>query len=98
MMKINPESKSQPRPAKAARQRWPRYEWPILIALVAVSLWLHAGSMIEGFGEPDTARYGVLAEEWHTTGQIHSYSYHLRTSPLYLHGLKLLLDAGMPMA
>ena len=69
----------------------------LLLAGLMIIFVLHAVSMIDGFGEPDTARYGVLAEEWHTTGQIHSYSYHLRTSPLYLHSLKLLLDAGLPL-
>jgi len=70
----------------------------LLLAGLMIIFVLHAVSMIDGFGEPDTARYGVLAEEWHTTGLIHSYSYHLRTSPLYLHSIKLLLDAGLPLA
>jgi len=83
--------------AGASPDRWAKGELLLLAALVAASLLLHALSVIEGFGEPDTARFAVLAEEWHGTGQIHSYSYHLRTSPLYLHGLKLLLDAGLPL-
>jgi hypothetical protein len=95
--KKTPRSPSKSQAAQAVPGRRPRYEWLMLAGLVAASLLLHGMSIIEGFGEPDTARYGVLAEEWHTTGKIHSYSYHLRTSPLYLHGLKLLLDAGLPL-
>jgi hypothetical protein len=74
-----------------------RREAILLLAGWLLLFGIHGLAVIHGFGEPDTARFAVLAEEWHTTGQIHSYSYHLRTSPLYLQGLKLLRDAGLPL-
>jgi hypothetical protein len=53
--------------------------------------------MISGFGEPDAARLAVLAAEWHETGSMTGYLYEPRTSPLYIHALKLLMDVGAPM-
>jgi hypothetical protein len=73
-------------------------EVPIVAACLALSLLLHGLSVVTGFGEPDTARMASLAVEWHQTGQIHSYEYPLRTSPLYIHAIKLLLDAGVPLS
>ena len=80
---------------------WPKSiarEPTILLAFVVVSVLAHAVPMIPGFGESDAARLAVLAAEWHETGQMASYFYEPRTSPLYIHMLKLLMDAGVPMA
>jgi hypothetical protein len=72
-------------------------EVPIVAGCLALSLLLHGLSIVTQFGEPDTARMAALAVEWHETGQIHTYEYPLRTSPLYIHAIKLLLDAGAPL-
>jgi hypothetical protein len=69
----------------------------ILILCVVGSILLHATPMIPGFGESDAARLAVLAAEWHETGHMASHFYEPRTSPLYIHALKLLMDAGIPM-
>jgi hypothetical protein len=53
--------------------------------------------MIPGFGESDAARLAVLAAEWHETGHMASHFYEPRTSPLYIHTIKLLMDVGVPM-
>jgi hypothetical protein len=73
-----------------------RREGLILTACVGLSLILHAISIITGFGEPDAARLATFAVEWHHSGTIHEYSYALRTSPLYIHGIIILLDLGIP--
>ena len=82
--------------SKASEHR-SRKEFYILLGCVGLSLLLHGLSVVQGFGEPDAARFAVLAEEWHQTGKIHSYSYHIRTSPLYVHSIKVLLDLGLPL-
>jgi len=69
----------------------------ILILCVVGSILLHATPMIPGFGESDAARLAVLAAEWHETGEMASHFYEPRTSPLYIHALKLLMDVGVPM-
>ncbi len=80
---------------------WPKSihrEPAILILCVVGSILLHASPMIPGFGESDAARLAVLAAEWHETGHMASHFYEPRTSPLYIHALKLLMDGGIPMA
>jgi hypothetical protein len=74
-----------------------RYELPILVACIGISILVHALFVVGGFGEPDAARLAVFAAEWHQTGSIHSYTYHVRTSPLYIHSMKIMLDLGMPL-
>jgi hypothetical protein len=74
-----------------------RTSFYILLGCVGLSLLLHGLSVVQGFGEPDAARFTVLAEEWQQTGKIHTYSYHIRTSPMYIHSLKVLLDLGVPL-
>lgn len=69
----------------------------ILGTCVVLSIVLHALFVVEGFGESDAARLATLATEWHQTGSIHSYSYPLRTSPLYIHSIKILLGLGIPL-
>lgn len=79
---------------------WPKTahrEPAILILCVAVSILLHSTPMIPGFGESDAARLAILAAEWHETGQMASFFYEPRTSPLYIHAIKLLMDAGVSM-
>jgi hypothetical protein len=71
----------------------------ILVAVgVVVTAVLHALFVTHGFGEADIARLAVAAGEWHDTGRVLYTSYIFRTSPLYIQGLKLLLDLGVPVA
>ena len=69
----------------------------ILALCVLGSILIHAALVIPGFGEADAARLAILAAEWHETGHMVSYFYEPRTSPLYIHTLKLLMDVGIPM-
>lgn len=72
---------------------------PILIGVsVLLSVVLHGAFVIRGFGEPDVARLVVAAEEWNLTGGILYQSYIFRTSPLFIHAIKKLLDAGVSPA
>jgi hypothetical protein len=74
-----------------------RTEAIVLSAAVVLSIVLHAAFIIHGFGEPDIARLVVAAAEWHETGRTVYFSYIYRTSPLYIHALKFLLDLGFPL-
>jgi hypothetical protein len=74
-----------------------RYEW-LFIALGALAaFWLHWHFRVSGFGEQDAARLACDAINWHFEGTIDvtKVDYRLRTSPLYIHGLKLALDHGL---
>ena len=76
-----------------------RYE-SALVALAAVLAFaLHWYFRLSGFGEQDAARLASDAIHWHETGQIFmaKVDYRLRTSPLYIHSLKLALDHGLPI-
>lgn len=65
---------------------------------VLLSIAVHGAFVIHGFGEPDIARLVVAAAEWHLTGQTLYQSYIFRTSALYIHLIKKLLDMGLPLA
>jgi hypothetical protein len=83
--------------SKAPGAAFRRYEW-LLIALAALAaLWLHWHYRVSGFGEQDAARLACDAINWHFEGSIDltKVDYRLRTSPLYIHGLKLALDHGL---
>jgi len=74
-----------------------RYEW-LWIALGALAaFWLHWHFRISGFGEQDAARLATDAINWHFERSIDmtKVDYRLHTSPLYIHGMKLLLDHGL---
>jgi hypothetical protein len=73
-----------------------RRERLLLAGAVALSIVFHGSFVIRGFGEPDAARLAVAAGEWHATGTSLYQSYIYRTSPLYIHALKKLLDLGLP--
>jgi hypothetical protein len=68
----------------------------LLAGAVVISVVFHGAFVIHGFGEPDVARLAVAAGEWHATGKSLYQSYIFRTSPLYIHALKALLDLGLP--
>ena len=70
----------------------------LLGAAVLLSIVVHGEFVIHGFGEPDIARLVVAAGEWHLTGHTLYQSYIFRTSALYIHLLKKLLDFGLPLA
>ena len=76
-----------------------RKEW-IALALGAVfAFLLHTHFRMTGFGEQDAGRLASDAINWHFEGSIDmaKVDYRLHTSPLYIHGLKLLLDHGLPI-
>jgi dolichyl-phosphate-mannose-protein mannosyltransferase len=72
----------------------------ILLALsVFVALLVHWHFRFSGFGEQDAARLASDAIHWHETREIFmaKVDYRLRTSPLYIHTLKLALDHRLPI-
>lgn len=85
--------------ASADRADSATYHELLLVAgAVALSVIVHGFFVVRGFGEPDVARLAVTAGEWHATGKTLYQSYVYRTSPLYIHALKKLLDLGLPLA
>jgi hypothetical protein len=66
---------------------------------MAVYLGVHAALSVPVFGEDDAANLVMDAIGWHLTGGIRldSADYRMRTSPLYVHGLKRAMDWGMPV-
>lgn len=66
-------------------------------AAVFFSLLIHGFFVIEGFGESDAARMAIQAAGWHHTGAFSILNYNVRTSPLYLHFIKTVLDFGFPI-
>jgi hypothetical protein len=73
----------------------PVKEFTVLLSCVIVSVVVHGVFVVDGFGESDSARLGVYAIEWYHAGTFSTYSYAVRTSPLYIHGIKALLDLGV---
>src|SRR5260221_7742000 len=72
----------------------------ILLALSAfLALFVHWHFCLSGFGEQDAARLAGDAIHWHENHVIFmaEVDYRLRTSPLYIHALKLALDHGLPI-
>lgn len=66
--------------------------------LLVIAAHLHYA--IAGFGEQDAARLANDAIRWHLDGfiSVANTEYRLRTSPLYLHGLRVALDYGLPFS
>jgi hypothetical protein len=60
---------------------------------------VHASQFAHVFGEADGARMANDATGWHIAGKVHleTTEYRMRTSPLYLQGLKTALDQGLAM-
>ena len=77
--------------------RRPSRAWVILSAAAVASFVVHAPFVLDGFGEGDAARLVNQAAGWHAAGHLTIHEYTARVSPLYLHALKLLLDAGVPL-
>jgi hypothetical protein len=76
-----------------------RDEW-IFIGLAAfLAFAVHWHFRLSGFGEQDAARLATDALDWHFNGPLDlaKVDYRLRTSPLYIQGLKLALDSGLSL-
>jgi len=72
-----------------------RREW-ILVGLAALlALAVNFALLLRGFGEGDAARLAVQALAWHDAGELEILSYTVRVSPLYLTGLRRLLESGV---
>jgi hypothetical protein len=69
-----------------------------LAAGVIASLAVHAIFAIKGFGESDAARLAFQAAVWAKTGELPAIGYTVRTSPLYIHSLKMAVQAGLSIA
>ena len=78
-------------------KRIKKQELLVLATCVGLSIIIHRIFMVSGFAEPDAARLALLAAEWQQTGTFSTYSYVLRTSPLYLHMIKIILELGVPL-
>lgn len=81
------------------RRSFTRREAVILVLALAAYVAVHTAYLVPGFGEQDGARLAVDAAEWHESGKIglDTTDYRMRTSPLYIHGLKRALDFGLPI-
>ncbi len=73
-----------------------REQWLLLFGAM-LSLIVHAGFRFAGFGEQDAARLAMDAVHWHAERVIYmaDVDYRLRTSPLYIHALRIALDHGL---
>ncbi len=62
-----------------------------------LSLLVHAHFRFAGFGEQDAARLAMDAVHWHAERVIYmaDVDYRLRTSPLYIHLLRVAIDHGL---
>ena len=69
-----------------------------LALAVALSLVVHGTFAIKGLGESDAARLAFQSAIWAKTGELPTIGYNVRTSPLYIHGLKAAVQAGLPIA
>ncbi|HEX3774192.1 MAG TPA: glycosyltransferase family 39 protein [Polyangiaceae bacterium] len=74
-----------------------RRETALLALGALLALLAHARYSLTGFGEQDAARLAMDAVHWHAERVIYmaDVDYRLRTSPLYIHLLKLALDRGL---
>lgn len=82
--------------APRAQQAFSGWEVVLLIIAVLASIGVHGRFIIDGFGEPDAVRAALQSLVWHQTGSPLN-SYVIRTSPLYLFVLKLLIDGGIAL-
>ncbi|HEY2408473.1 MAG TPA: hypothetical protein VGI10_20850 [Polyangiaceae bacterium] len=75
----------------------PEWAWVALGALVAFVV--YASCRLPGFGEQDSARLAEDSVLWHFARSvaIDDFDYRLRTSPLYIHFIKVALDVGLPI-
>src|SRR5450432_293612 len=81
-------------------QAAPSRQEKIALALSAfIALLVHWHFRLSGFGEQDAARLAGDAIHWHENHEIlmAKVDYRLRTSPLYIHSLKLALDHRLPI-
>jgi hypothetical protein len=71
----------------------------VLAASLVVFVLVHAVTGVPGFGEDDEARFAVDAIAWHLTGKtdFRVTDYRMRTSPMYIHALKIALDRRLPI-
>ena len=93
-------SADRERPSSSSQQGAPSRQELILLALGAfLALLVHWHFCLSGFGEQDAARLAGDAIHWHANHVIFmaEVDYRLRTSPLYIHALKLALDHGLPI-
>jgi Dolichyl-phosphate-mannose-protein mannosyltransferase len=81
------------------KQAVSRQEFVVVVFAAALALLVHAHFRLSGFGEQDAARIAKDAIVWHVSHSItyQECDYRLRTSPLYIHGLKVALDRGLPI-
>jgi hypothetical protein len=81
------------------RQSFTGREAIALGAAAVAYLVIHVALIVPGFGEDDSARIAVDAIGWHFNGYVwfESTEYRMRTSPLYIQGLKTAMDLGMPL-
>ncbi|HEY4106242.1 MAG TPA: glycosyltransferase family 39 protein [Polyangiaceae bacterium] len=72
-------------------------ELVLLAASALVALLVHAHYCFAGFGEQDAARLAMDAVHWRADHVIYmaDVDYRLRTSPLYIHLLRIALDHGL---
>jgi hypothetical protein len=73
-----------------------RREWAWLSAAIALSLLVHGAFVLKGLADNDAAWLGWQTAVWTQTGELPAW-YSVRTSPLYLHGLKAVIDMGLPI-
>jgi hypothetical protein len=66
-----------------------------LTAGIILSLAIHGAFVLRGLADHDAARLGWQAVVWVQTGELPPW-YTVRTSPLYLQGLKAAMDTGLP--
>lgn len=82
-------------PDRRTPRRWVAGILPAVVVLASVLA--HAPFVLDVFGEADAARLANQAAAWHAAGEITVRGYPSRVSPLYLHALKVCLDAGVPL-
>jgi len=85
---------------RAELPRVERRELGWILVGAALACLIHARFMMPGFGEQDAARLALDAVHWRAEHAIYleAVDYRLRTSPLYIHLLKLALDHGLAVA
>jgi hypothetical protein len=76
-----------------------RVEMAVLALAVAAYLVVHSFFTVPLFGEPDGARMTIDAASFHFSGKVglDATDYRMRTSPLYIHALKLAMDHGVSL-
>ena len=81
-------------------QKSQRIQIFIYLFLAITSFCIHYMFMLKGFGEPDACRLALWGKALHDNVSFeagHIATYPLRTSPLYILGIKLLLQSEVPL-